>query len=182
MMTINKLVLVLLCLLFTSCSSQRTVPPRYSSNNADTNLQLENATVSFKRARMLSIKIQLPSGATFSENEKAAARLATMARVQPLLNSVETDLPVKLASALQASGVRPGNGAHISISPVEASAPRGEFAKVAVEMIVQNADTSKLPWIVTITDGSDSYSSEKNAAIFTERLLQELSKAGFLPR
>jgi hypothetical protein len=131
---------------------------------------------------MLSIKIQLPPETSFAESEKTAARLATMARVQPLLDTVEVNLPLQLAAALQANGVHTGNGAHISVSALEASAPAGEAAKVAVEMIVQNVDPSKLPWIVTVTDGSDSYSPEENAAIFTKRLLRELSKAGFLPR
>lgn len=180
-MTTNKLVLVLSCLLLTSCASQRPPSTRYSSNNPEVNFQLENATVSFKRARMLSIKIPLPSGTGFTESERATARLAAMARLQPLLNSVETKLPIKLAAALQAKGVPAGNGASISISALEASAPAGEVAQVAVEMVVESADKRKPPWIVTIIDGSESYSAERNAAIFTDRFLRELSKAGFLP-
>jgi hypothetical protein len=181
-MTIHRLILVLMCLLLTSCASQRPPSTRYSSNNPEVNFQLENATVSFKRARMLSIKIPLAPGTAFTESERAAARQVAMARLQPLLNSVETNLPIKLAAALPARGVAAGDGALISISALEASAPAGEVAQVAVEMIVESADKRKPPWIVTIIDGSESYSAEKNAAIFTERLLRELSKGGFLPK
>lgn len=181
-MTLHRLVLVFLCLLFTSCTSPRPPSVRYSSNNPEANFPLDSATVSFKRARMLSIKIQLPPGTRFTESEKATARAATMARLQPLLDSVEINLPVQLADAVQAKGVAAGNSAFISVSALEASAPPGDTAKVAVEMIVESADKSKPPWIVTIVDGSDSYSPDKNAAILTDRFLRELSKAGFLPK
>lgn len=166
-------ILVLLASFFLVSCAPQTV---YVASNPVKNERLSSARVVFEVPPQMQIVYGVhPTGS----NELAVKN--ALNHIKPLVKAMQDYVPPQVVSALSKKGISSGAGAIIYLRPVAGYATANNGTMVRLEMSVQSSDRSK--WTANILDGSavGSGTGETNAKVFTDRIIFELVKAGFVP-
>lgn len=166
-------------LLASFCLASCAPPTLYVDKNPVINERMKSAKIVFGRPAEMSISYKVYRGQT----QQAALKIATD-RIEQITKAVENHVPTQLASALQKKGVAPGSDVIISLRPTSGWGETNTTPRIQLEVSVQASDRTKQPWIARISDGSwvEHTTAEQTAQIFTDRIVLELAKAGFLPQ
>ncbi len=175
MISISRLGIFLVSFFLASCV---TPPTLYGEKNPVVNERIKSANFVFRRDPTLGIAYTVPRG----HNTDVALKDA-IGHVERIMKAVENHVPPQLASALQKKGVTAGSDVLISLRPTAGWGTTNTTPRIQLEVTVQSSDRTKQPWIAKISDGSwPTMPAEHTAQLFTDRILSELTKAGFLPQ
>jgi hypothetical protein len=165
-------------LLASFCLASCAPATYYVDTNPTVNERMKSAKIVFSRPTKMLMVYSVYQG----ETKEAALKDATD-DIERITKAVENHVPPQLASALQKKGVVPGSEVIISLKPTVGWGETNATARIQLEVNIQTSDRKKQPWIARIADGSRSgATAEKTAQIFTDRIVLELTKAGFVPQ
>jgi hypothetical protein len=165
-------------LLASFCLAGCAPPTLYVDTNPVVNERIKSAKIVFSKPAKLLVSYSVYRG----ETKEAALKNATD-EIERITKAVENHVPPQLASALQKKGVVSGSDAIISLRPTVGWGETNDTARVLLEVSIQTSDRTKQPWIARITDGRRaSATAEQTAQTFTDRIVLELAKAGFVPQ
>jgi len=174
MKTTIKLGILLVSFLLASCAP----PTLLEEKNPVVNERIKSARIAFSRPAQMGISY----GVYGSERNEVAVKRA-VSDIERITKAVQDHVPAQLASALQKKGVVPGSDVLVSLRPTAGWGTTNTTPRIQLEVTVQANDRTRQPWIAKISDGSwDSMPAEQTAQIFTDRIVLELAKAGFVPQ
>jgi len=167
---------VLAAALLAGCAPRATYMPINPVNNE----KLKNARVVFERLPSIPLVYRVRPSA--SADSTAAAQKRARESIEPVLETLQKNSSSLVAQALAQRGIQPGADTTIFLRPVSGDiGDRG--ALVFLEVTVQHKDASKASWICKIPDSPSVGEDDKAvAAKFSSRVIEELEKAGFIPK
>ncbi len=172
-----KLALLLACAMLTAC----VTPTKYAATNPGSNEKLRAAQISYQLGPPRTISAYVMKNGPEREKNILIQQINEDTRL--LTVALANRVPKQLGAAFRSRGVRGGTEETVSIKPLSArgSSKRNDIALV-LEISVKTSDRSKPLWIAEISESSvpDDPSGEKISANVTERILAELTKAGFI--
>lgn len=164
-------------LLASFCLASCAPATLYVDKNPVINERMKSARIVFGRSAEMGISFKIYQGQT-----REVALKNAMNDIERITKAVENHVPPQLASALQKKGVPPGSDVIISLRPTAGWGDTNTTPRIQLEVSAQPSDRTKQPWIARISDGSfaGSVTAEQTAQIFTDRIVLELAKAGFV--
>jgi hypothetical protein len=171
-----KSAILLLSILLAGCAPQTLL----GEKNPAVNERIKSARITFSRPAEMAISYTFSR--TYSISQEVAQQGAVR-DVERIIKAVQDHVPLQLSNALQKKGVVAGPGVLVSLRPTAGWGTTNTTPRIQLEVTVQSGDRTKQPWIAKISDGSwERMPAEQTAQIFTDRILFELAKAGFVPQ
>ena len=165
-------------LLASFCLASCAPATLYVDTNPAINERMKSAKIVFSKPAKLLVSYSVYRGETKEEALKNATD-----DVERITKAVENHVPPQLASALQKKGVASGSDVIISLRPTAGLGETNDTARILLEVSIQTSDRTKQPWIARFSEGRRaSATAEQTAQVFTDRIVLELAKAGFVPQ
>lgn len=177
--TAKRLLLLLACFALASCANVTYLP-----NNPTNNQVLTSARVVYERLPAIPVSyeiIKTASGPT-STAERESWKSHHMPIVDRFLTNLGKTVPPAVSSALVSRGVPVGDEAIIYLRPTSARS-NAVGPGTVLEITVQYKNKEKAPWIASVSSGSSIADSDNStAARISKVVVDELTKAGFVPK
>lgn len=173
-----KLALLLGGALLAGC----VTPAKYAPTNSASNEKLQAAQITYHLGRPPTVGVFTFRNSP--EKDKAALLQQVNEDTQLLTRQLGNSVPKQLIAAFRKRGVKGGTEETVFIKPLSAlGSPTRHDLILKVEISVRTSDRTKPQWTAEISESSvpGDLSGEKLSAILTDRILLELSKAGFIP-
>ncbi len=157
-------------------------PTKYAATNSASNEKLQAAQITYYLGRPPSVGVFTFRNS--AEKDKAALLQQVNEDTQQLTRQLGNSVPKQLIAAFRKRGVKGGLEETVFIKPVSAlGSPNRHDLILKLEISVKTSDRTKPQWSAEISESSvpGDLSGEKLSAILTDRILSELSKAGFIP-
>jgi hypothetical protein len=179
MISTTKRLLLLACFALASCANVTYLP-----NNPTNNQVLTSARVIYQRLPAIPVNyeiIKTGSGPTTAA-ERESWKNHHMPVIDRFLANLGKAVPPAVSSALVSRGVPVGDEAIIYLRPTSARS-NAVGPGTVLEITVQYKDKAKAPWIASVSSGSSiADSDDSTAARISKVVVDELTKAGFVPK
>ncbi len=178
-MTLNKLALLLACSTLAAC----VTPTKYASTNPVSNEKLGSVQISYPLGPPKTVGAYVMKAGPEREKNILLQHIGEDARL--LAGELANRVPKHLAASLASKGIRSGTENTVSIRPLTArGTPTRHEITMVLEISVKTSDRTKPVWVAEITEASvpNDLTGEKMSVNVADRIVTELTKAGFVPQ